>query len=271
MYVKLFGKTVKSRENLFNFEDLRIKIPVLFSQLIVAISGLEKVFYVILGMHKGVMMKFINEEIEGYAISKSNRPSQYVKELGDETRANVPMSMMLVGEMEGSLLGFLVRSLKVKRVLEIGTYTGYSALCMAENLPEEGEVITLDIDDELTPLSKKYWGQSPDGKKINKVIGPALETIPKLDGEFDLVFIDADKQNYLNYLKLVIPRLSEKGIVVVDNVLWSGKVLKAPEELDPTDTSTAHIQELNDYVSSSSELYGTLLPIRDGIFLITKV
>lgn len=215
-------------------------------------------------------MNFINEEIEKYAISKSNRPSQFVKDLGEETKANIPMAMMLVGEMEGSLLGFLVRSLSVKRVLEIGTYTGYSALCMAENLPMDGEVVTLDIDDELTPLSKKYWGQSPDGKKIKKVIGPALETIPNLDGSFDLVFIDADKQNYLNYLKMVIPRLSEKGIVVVDNVLWSGNVLKAAEELDPTDTSTTHIQDLNNYVSESKELYGTLLPIRDGIFLITK-
>ncbi|MBK23355.1 MAG: methyltransferase [Halobacteriovorax sp.] len=215
-------------------------------------------------------MNFINEEIENYAISKSNRPSQFVKELGEETKANIPMAMMLVGEMEGSLLGFLVRSLKVKRVLEIGTYTGYSALCMAENLPMDGEVITLDIDDELTPLSKKYWGQSPDGNKIKKVIGPALETIPNLEGSFDLVFIDADKQNYLNYLKMVIPRLSEKGIVVVDNVLWSGNVLKAASELEPTDNSTTHIQALNDYVCQSNELYGTLLPIRDGIFLITK-
>lgn len=216
-------------------------------------------------------MKFVDENIENYAISKSNRPSQFVIGLGEETRANVPMSMMLVGEMEGSLLGFLVRSLRVKRVLEIGTYTGYSALCMAENLPQDGEVITLDIDDELTPLSKKHWEQSPHGSKINKVIGPALETIPEIQGEFDLVFIDADKQNYLNYLKLVVPRLSERGIVVVDNVLWSGKVLQNSSDLDPEDTSTEHIKSLNDYVAASPDLYGTLLPVRDGIFLITKL
>lgn len=215
-------------------------------------------------------MKFIDENIEKYAISKSNRPSRFVAGLGEETRANVPMSMMLVGEMEGSLLGFLVRSLKVKRVLEVGTYTGYSALCMAENLPEGGEVITLDIDDELTSFSKKHWDQSPHGGKINKVIGPALDTIPGIEGEFDMVFIDADKQNYLNYLKLVLPRLSKKGIVVVDNVLWSGKVLSESKDLDPDDTSTEHIQALNDYVAQSEELYGTMLPIRDGIFLITR-
>ena len=178
-------------------------------------------------------MKFIDQNIENYATSKSNRPSEFVRNLGEETRANVPMAMMLVGEMEGSLLGFLVRALKVKRVLEVGTYTGYSALCMAENLPQDGEVITLDIDDELTSFSKKHWEQSPHGNKINKVIGPALETIPEIEGDFDLVFIDADKQNYLNYLKLVIPRLSTNGIVVVDNVLWSGNVLKEQSEQDP--------------------------------------
>ena len=215
-------------------------------------------------------MKFINEEIESYAISKSNCPSTFVAALGEETRANVPMAIMLVGEMEGSLLGFLIRALKVERVLEVGTYTGYSALCMAENLPEAGEVITLDIDDELTKLSEKHWSRSPHGLKIKKIIGPALSTIPEIEGEFDLVFIDADKENYLNYLKLVIPRLSKKGIVVVDNVLWSGEVLKNDSELEPSDLSTRTIKSLNDYVASSTELYGTMLPIRDGIFLITK-
>ena len=215
-------------------------------------------------------MNFIESSIEEYAIAKSNRPSQVVRDLGEATRESVPMAMMLVGEMEGSLLGFLVRALKVNRVLEVGTYTGYSALCMAENLPAAGEVITLDIDDELTEFSKKHWSQSPHGEKINKLIGPALETIPKLEGEFDLVFIDADKENYLNYLKLCLPKLSQNGIIVVDNVLWSGKVLKETSELGPEDSSTIHIKELNDYVSGAPDLYGTMLPIRDGIFLITK-
>lgn len=215
-------------------------------------------------------MNFIESSIEEYAIAKSNRPSQVVRDLGEATRESVPMAMMLVGEMEGSLLGFLVRALKVNRVLEVGTYTGYSALCMAENLPAAGEVITLDIDDELTEFSKKHWSQSPHGEKINKLIGPALETIPKLEGEFDLVFIDADKENYLNYLKLCLPKLSQNGIIVVDNVLWSGKVLKDASELGPEDSSTIHIKELNDYVSGAPDLYGTMLPIRDGIFLITK-
>lgn len=216
-------------------------------------------------------MNFIEPTIEEYAISKSNRPSQVVRKLGEATKESVPMSMMLVGEMEGSLLGFLIRSLKVNRVLEIGTYTGYSALCMAENLPEAGELITLDIDDDLTSFSKKHWSESTHGSKINKVVGPALETIPKLEGEFDLVFIDADKENYLNYLKLCLPKLSSKGIIVVDNVLWSGRVLKESSELASDDHSTTHIKSLNDYVSTSSELYGTMLPIRDGIFLITKL
>jgi caffeoyl-CoA O-methyltransferase len=216
-------------------------------------------------------MNFIEPSIEEYAITKSNRPSQVVRDLGEATRASVPMSMMLVGEMEGSLLGFLIRSLKVERVLEVGTYTGYSALCMAENLPATGELITLDIDDELTSFSKKHWSQSAHGEKISKLIGPALETIPTLEGEFDLVFIDADKQNYLNYLKLCLPKLSSKGIIVVDNVLWSGNVLKTSSELAPEDQSTEHIQALNDYVSASPDLYGTMLPVRDGIFLITKI
>ncbi len=216
-------------------------------------------------------MNFIEPSIEQYAITKSNRPSQVVRDLGEATKESVPMSMMLVGEMEGSLLGFLIRALNVNRVLEVGTYTGYSALCMAENLPEAGELITLDIDDELTEFSKKHWSQSSHGQKISKLIGPALETIPKLEGEFDLVFIDADKQNYLNYLKLCLPKLSDKGIIVVDNVLWSGNVLKSASELEADDKSTEHIKALNDYVSESPSLYGTMLPIRDGIFLISKI
>jgi len=180
-------------------------------------------------------MKFIDEKIEAYAISKSNCPSAIVKELGNETTANIPMAQMLVGEMEGSLLGFLIRALKARRVLEVGTYTGYSALCMAENLPAGGEVITLDIDDKLTKLSQKYWDQSSHGNKIHKIIGPALESIPKIEGQFDLVFIDADKENYLNYLKILVPRLNPQGILVVDNVLWSGNVLFKESELDLDD------------------------------------
>jgi len=214
-------------------------------------------------------MKFIDEEIEDYAVSKSWKPGETCQKLANYTKKNVPMSQMLIGPMEASLLAFLIRSSGCKNILEIGTYTGYSSLAMAENLPSDGKVTTLDIDPENTRVAQKFWSDSPVGNKIELILGPALESMQSLKekGErFDLIFVDADKENYLNYLKSGLELLSEKGMFAFDNVLWSGKVIDAEDE----DSSTLGIRELNDYLENDQELFCTLLPVRDGVFLVMR-
>lgn len=213
------------------------------------------------------MENFTPKEIENYCISKSFKPSLILNELETFTRSNVEMSQMLIGPLEGSVLGFLIRLNSSKRVLEFGTYTGYSALTMAENLPEDGEVFTLDINPETVEIGKKYWDQSPHGKKIQSLIGPAIDSLKKIEGKIDLIFIDADKLNYMTYLKESLKLLSPKGVIVLDNALWSGQVLVE----NPIEDSTKALKEVNDFVASNDNLYGTLLPIRDGMFLIQKI
>ncbi len=218
-------------------------------------------------------MQITDKKIEEYCVSKSNRPSEFCLALEEHTRANIQGSQMLIGKMEASFLGFLLRSINATRVLELGTYTGYSALAMAENLPSNGEIITLDINQSTVEVAKSFWAKSPHGSKIVSKLGPALEIIPTLAGEFDLVFIDADKRNYIDYLKLTLPKLSKQGIIVIDNVLWSGKVLPDAElNLDVHyDKNTEYIRQVNDFIAQSEDLYGTLMPIRDGMFLIRKM
>ena len=210
-------------------------------------------------------MKFIDEKIENYAIEKSNTPSSICDELQEFTLSNVEMSQMLIGKLEASVLGFLIKSHHVKNIVEFGTFTGYSALAMAENLPENGKLITLDINEENGRIAKSFWDKSSHGKKITQLLGPAIESFKKIDFEIDMVFIDADKTNYINYLNLCLPKLSKNGMIIIDNVLWSGSVLK-PAETE----STKAIQEVNDFIKNNPNLYGTLLPIRDGMFLVTK-
>jgi len=212
------------------------------------------------------MLTLDNEKILDYCIEKSNTPSEISGELESFTRDKVPMSQMLVGKMEASFLGFLLRAINAKRVLEIGTFTGYSALSMAENLPAGGELITLDINQETTDMAQSFWNKSAHGKKIKALIGSALEIIPTLDGDFDFVFIDADKENYLNYLNISLKKLTPGGMVAIDNVLWSGTVLDKPKDI-----YTKAIQEINNFIAKDNSLYGTLLPVRDGIFLVKKV
>lgn len=211
-------------------------------------------------------MQFISPDIEQYAISKSTRPSSIAAELEIFTQQNMALSQMLIGQMEASLLGFLLRLIRAKRVLEIGTFTGYSALIMAENLSPTGEVHTIDINEEYVRAGEPIWRKSEHAGKIQVHVGNALDVIPGLSGKFDLVFIDADKENYLNYLQLVSERLSNRGIIVIDNVLWSGRVLDDSDQ----DEQTQGIRHINDYLESSDLLYSTLLPIRDGVFLVQK-
>lgn len=212
-------------------------------------------------------MQFISDEILEYSIGKSTNPSKLADELEKFTRENVEMSQMLIGKLEASFLSFLIRSLGVKKVLEFGTFTGYSALCMAEALPEDGMVHTIDVDETNVSIAKSFWEKSFSHKKIHSHIGTGLEVVETLASyRFDLVFIDADKVNYLNYLKKSLEILSDNGVVILDNVLWSGKVLTENNE-----ESTKAIKEVNDYISTRDDLEATLLPVRDGMFLVRKL
>jgi len=213
-------------------------------------------------------MKFIDERILNYSVSKSNAPSELCQKLEAYTKDAYPLSHMMSGPLENSLLGFLIRSHQVKKILEIGTFTGYSALAMAEQLPEDGSILTIDKNKKVNSTAKKFWGQSKHGHKIEAKFGHATEVIPSLEQKFDLIFIDADKRNYLTYLKLALTKLSKNGLICIDNVLWSGRVIEGFSHKE--DKSTQFIIELNDYVSKCDELYGTLLPIRDGLFLIQR-
>lgn len=207
----------------------------------------------------------ISKDIENYCIDHSTRPGEIVRSLGEFTRAGVHGSNMLIGEMEASVLTFLIKLGKVKTVLELGTYTGYSALAMAEQLPDDGKVITIDINPQTTEIAKKFWAKSIHGKKIQHILKSGLIALESLNENFDLIFIDADKNNYSHYLKWALEHLSPTGIIVVDNTLWSGKVLSKG-----LDKQTDSIIEHNEKVKNLQGYTKTLLPVRDGMFLIQK-
>ena len=210
-------------------------------------------------------MDFVSQEIESYCITYSTPPSDVARELMEHTRASVHGSNMLIGEMEGSVLKFLIKLGQVKTVVELGTYTGYSALIMAEALPENGKLVTIDVNAETSKIAKIFWDRSPHGKKITQILKPGLDALASLSGTFDLVFIDADKNNYSNYLQWALDHLSERGLIVIDNTLWYGKVLQAGLDKQ-TDSIRAH----NEKARLLEGYTKTLLPIRDGMFLITK-
>ena len=213
------------------------------------------------------MHDLIPPQIESYCIAKSSTPSALCDELEDFTKTHVDMAQMLIGKLEASLLGFLIHSLDAKRVLEIGTFTGYSALAMAEILPGDGEIVTLDVSKERTKIAQKFWNRSPHGKKITLVLGRAEESLRELQGPFDLIFIDADKEQCLSYFKRGCELLSPKGVVVVDNCLWDGKVF----EQRNGDAETKGIKELTDFIHADLGLYSTLLPVRDGVLLVWQL
>lgn len=206
-----------------------------------------------------------SDEIEKYCIEHSTRPGNIVQELGDFTIKGIHGSNMLIGEMEASILAFLIKLGKVKKILELGTYTGYSALAMAEQLPSDGTLITVDINPHTTQIAQSWWDKSPHGKKIRQILKPGLEALAELDEQFDLIFIDADKNNYSNYLDWSLKHLSEGGFIVVDNTLWKGKVL-TPGTDKQTDSIISHNLKARDLEGYTK----VLLPIRDGMFLIQK-
>lgn len=204
--------------------------------------------------------------ITQYCATHSSSPGDLCAELEAFTLKNVPMSVMLSGPVVGSFLGFMVSALGAKRCLEIGTYTGYSALCMAQRLPPDGRLITLDINTETTNIARRFWDRSESGKRIELILGSAKETLKQVASPVDLVFIDADKAGYAEYLKQTLELLSRAGVIIADNALYDGEVLN-PVKASPDGKAMA---DFNRTIKSRTDLESVLLPIRDGLWLIRK-
>jgi caffeoyl-CoA O-methyltransferase len=211
------------------------------------------------------MLSFIPDDVKAYVAAHSTPEPDYHSELAEETRRNTNSPQMMVGHIEGLLLRALVRATAARRVLEIGTFTGYSALAMAAGLPDDGVVITCDVDPDATAIARKHWARSPHGGKIDLRLGPALETIESLDDPLDLVFIDADKERYVDYWEAVVPKVRDGGLIVTDNVLWSGRVL------DPREPEAKAIAAFNDLVVRDDRVEVVMLPVRDGVSLAVKL
>ena len=212
------------------------------------------------------MNNIVSADIEAYAQAHSTPESDLCRALREETQQRMESPQMIVGPLEGAFLKMMTQLVQATSVLEIGTFTGYSALCFAEALPTDGIVITCEIDDESAALARVYFMRSPVGKKIELRMGPALDTMRRLRGPFDLIFIDADKINYVNYYQRALDLLSPEGVILIDNVLWSGEVLKQP----PPDEQTAAIQELNRMVSVDPGVSAVLVTIRDGVLVVRR-
>lgn len=209
-------------------------------------------------------MHFISQELEDYIDQHSQKEPELLAALNKETYQKVLLPRMLSGHFQGRVLSMLAKLIQPTNILEIGTYTGYSALCLCEGMQENGILHTIDIKEELIDFQRKYFDKSPWGTQIVQHLGEALDIIPTLDLKFDLVFIDADKENYIHYFKLIVPKMNKGGIILSDNVLWSGKVL---EEIQPNDVSTKILQEYNQLLKTDPRIESVLLPIRDGLTL----
>lgn len=213
-------------------------------------------------------MDFLPEKIENYVSEHTSEESQLLSELNRETWQKILAPVMISGHVQGRFLSMMSQMIQPKYVLEIGTYTGYSALCFCEGMQSDGELHTIDINEELKEIQDKYFAKSKFRNLIHQHIGNALDLVPSLEKEWDLVFIDADKANYLNYYELVLPKLRPGGFIILDNVLWYGKVC---EPIDPNDKDTVGIHELNSKVQSDSRVENVLLPLRDGLMVLRKV
>lgn len=207
-------------------------------------------------------MHFISQELENYIEQHSEKEPELLAALNKETYQKVLLPRMLSGHFQGRVLSMLSKLIRPVNILEIGTYTGYSALCLCEGMQENGMLHTIDIKEELVDFQRKHFDKSPWGNQIVQHLGEALDIIPTLELKFDLVFIDADKENYINYFELIVPKMNKGGIVLSDNVLWSGKVL---EPLNPKDISTKILLEYNLMLKNDPRVETVLLPIRDGL------
>jgi len=213
-------------------------------------------------------MHFLPEELDDYVVAHSENEPELLQELTRETFQKILQPRMLSGHYQGRILSMISKLVHPKNILEIGTYTGYSALCLAEGIQKDGELHTIDINEELEDFQRKYFDKSPFGKQIIQHLGNALEIIPKLDKTFDLIFIDADKDNYPAYFEIIIDKLNSGGIILSDNVLWSGKVI---EDLKPDDTSTKALLAYNALLKEDKRVETVLLPIRDGLTISRKI
>ncbi len=209
-------------------------------------------------------MEFLDEKIEEYAFNHTSYEGNLLKRLEEETYEKLEIPQMTTGRIEARFLKLLARLVSAKRILEIGTFAGYSALSMAEALPEGGELITCEIDPEAIVFAKRYFDLSPHGKKITLLEGAALDSLKSISGPFDMAFIDADKENYSNYYEAILPMIRYGGLLAVDNVLWSGRVL------DPKDKSDKAIHQFNERVIEDKRVESVLLTIRDGLSCIIK-
>lgn len=209
-------------------------------------------------------MDFLNKDIIDYAREFSTKPTQLLQDLERETQYKILMPRMLSGHLMGSMLQFISSIKQPKHILEIGTYTGYSALCLAQGLQENGHLHTIEINEELKDFASKYFKKSKLNEKITQHIGNALDVIPKIDLLFDIIFIDADKKNYCAYYDLAIQKLNKGGLLLIDNVLWSGKVLSKPKK---NDIETIEIQKLNQKITSDQRVKNMILPLRDGLMI----
>jgi caffeoyl-CoA O-methyltransferase len=207
----------------------------------------------------------VNEDVERYAHEHTTPDPEFFRRLEEETRAISDWPQMMVGPLEGQLLGWLVWLYAARRVLEIGTFTGYSSISMALNLAERGRITSLDVNEETTAVARRYAEEAGVADRIDYRVGPALEGLEALDGPFDLVFIDADKENYVNYYEAVLPKLAERGFMVADNVLWSGRVVE-----EGGDESTQAIKAFNEHVAADERVESLMLTVRDGMTLIRR-
>lgn len=212
------------------------------------------------------MKSLVPAAIEAYAQAHSRPESEVRRALREETEQTMEYAQMVVGPLEGAFLQMMTQLAGARRVLEIGMFTGYSALCFAEALPEDGSVITCEVNEHSAAMARRYVTRSPHGRKITVRMGPALETMRTLTGPFDLIFIDADKTNYLNYYRRALDLLAPQGVILIDNVLWNGDVLKQP----PPDASTAAIQDLNRTVAADPRVTAVLVTIRDGVLVVRR-
>ena len=207
-------------------------------------------------------MHFIPEKLDDYVVSHSQKEPELLQQLSRETWQKVLAPRMLSGHFQGRVLSMLSKIIQPKYILEIGTYTGYSAICLTEGMKVDGQLHTIDCNEELFNFQRKYFDRLVIGDRIFQHLGNALEIIPTLDFVFDLVFIDADKVNYPNYLNAIIPKLNKGSVILSDNVLWSGKVI---EHIDKDDIDTKALVKYNKLLNSHPKLETVLLPIRDGL------
>ena len=213
-------------------------------------------------------MEFLPKKIEQYACNHTQEENLVLAELNRETWAKILIPRMLSGHLQGRALSMFSKMIKPKYILEIGTYTGYSAICLCEGLQEGGKLHTIDINEELKLISSKYFKKAGISKNIIQHVGDALKIIPNITDNFNLVFIDADKENYSKYFEIVIDKIQIGGFIIADNVLWSGKVI---EEVNDKDQETKAIKEFNKLIQSSERVENILLPIRDGLMICQKI